>query len=107
MLLFGNTPKGRKRLFAHNFLKSGGRFECGDIMCGNHYRYIASDIAGLLLGTGLDDERTEATEINILTIGQRVFNYFHERFYYFKHCGTIDTGGFCDLKNDFSFCHFD
>ena len=64
-----------------NFLfETFGGFECRDIVSRNNECGILADVAGCLLSTDFDDERTEATEIYVFAMCEAVLHNGHKLF---------------------------
>ena len=55
------------------FLEAVSEFESGYIVSRNNECGVLADVAGCFLSTGLDDERTEATEIYVLAVCETIF----------------------------------
>lgn len=68
-------------------------------MSRNYDGCILADVAGSLLGTGLYDERAEASEIHALAVCEAVFHYGHKLFNNRENGGSISAGCPGDLVN--------
>ena len=74
-------------------------------MCRNYDGRVLADVAGGFLGTGLDYERTEASEIHVLAVCETVFHYGHEMLYHGENGWLIDAGHSGYLVNYICFSH--
>lgn len=92
-------------LFRYLFLETVGGFKCRDIVRRNYDSCVLGDVAGSLFGTGLDNERTEATEIYVFAVCKAVLDNGHELFDYGYNRSLVDAGRLCDFTRYFCFCH--
>jgi len=83
-----------------------GGFERGNVVSRDDDGRIFRDVASGLLGTGLHREATEATKIDVFTVGQGILDAFHEAFNDALHFKALYASAFSDFINDFSLCHF-
>ena len=83
-----------------------GRLECRNIVSRDDDGRVLRDVAGGLLCTGLHREATEATKIDVFSIGQGILDAFHEAFNDALHFKALYASAFSDFINDFSLCHF-
>ena len=81
-------------------------FESRNIVSRNDDGRVLADVAGGLFGTGLDDERSEATEIHVFAVRKTVLDNSHELFDYGNNRSLVDAGCLCDFTRYFCFCHF-
>ena len=93
------------RFFAHLGDEGLGRLEGGNIVGGDHDGRVLGDVPGRFLRAGLHREAAEATEIDVFTIGQRVFHAFHEAFHNALHLNSFNASAFGDFVYNFSFSH--
>ena len=80
-------------------------FECGDVVCRNDNRRVLGDIASRFLSTGLHSETTEATQIDILTVGQGILDALHKALNDTLHFNTLYASALGNFIYDFSFSH--
>ena len=85
--------------------ESLGGLEGRNIVCGDDNGGVLGDVTTSLLSTFLDDETTKATEIDVLTLGERLLDNIHEFFDGGLDGDLLDTGFLCNLCNDFCLCH--
>ena len=78
-----------------------GGFERWNVVSWNNECGVLADVAGCLLGTGLDDERTEATEIYVFTVCEAVLDNGHKLFDNGNNRSFVNAGCFCDFT-----CYF-
>ena len=71
----------------HKLFQSGNlvieyfcRFESRNIVSRDNECGVLADVARSLLGTGLDDKRTEAAEINVFSVCEASLNNCHKLF---------------------------
>lgn len=88
------------------FLEAVSEFESGYIVSRNNECGVLADVAGCFLSTGLDDERTEATEIYVLAVCETILHYGHELFDNGNNRSLVDAGCFCNFTRYFCFSHF-
>ena len=69
-------------LLCHFLFEDRSGLEGRDIVGRDDHWGLLGDIAGCLGGAFLDDERAEATEIDILTLCEAVLDGVHEAFDY-------------------------
>lgn len=68
-----------------------GWFESRNVVSRNNECGILADVAGCLLSTGLDDERTKATEIYVFPVCEAVLHNGHELFDYGNNGSLVDA----------------
>lgn len=94
------------RLLLHSIEENLSGLEVRNVVLGNDQRGVLRDVASGLLSALLQDEATEATEVNIFLVGESALHLIHERFNYCECCGLVDAGLLRDKADDFCFCHF-
>ena len=75
-------------------------------MSRNNECSVLADVAGGLLGSLLDDERTEATKIYVFAVSEAVLYNGHELFDNGNDSGLVNAGCLCDFIRYFCFSHF-
>ena len=93
-------------LFLHVHCESLCRLERGDVVLGNDNGCVLRNIASSLLCSLLQDEATEATQIYILLLDERLLNNLHKSLYALQCLGFVNTCLFANLVYNFRFCHF-
>ncbi len=69
-------------------------------------RGVLADVAGGLFCTGLDYERTEATEIHVFAVRKAVLDNGHKLFDNGNNRRLVDAGCLCDFTRYICFSHF-
>ena len=72
----------------------------------NDYRSIFQDIPSDLFGSFLVDKTTKPADIDILSVGHRVFHNTKKCFNSYLDIGLVDARLFCYLCDYLCFCHF-
>ncbi len=83
-----------------------GGLESRDVVLGDDHRGVLGDIAGSLLSALLEDEATEAAEINVVIGGQSALYLIHECLYNGEGGCLVDASLLGDEAYDVLFCHF-
>ena len=60
----------------------------------NNDSCIFRDVASCFLRTGLDNEASETSEVNIFSVSERILNLFHEFFDSSENRRFVNTGRF-------------
>lgn len=94
-------------LFCDFLLERVGWLERRNIMARYDDSCVLADVACGLLGTGLDDERAEATEIHVFAMREAVFYNSHKLFHNRENGRLIDAGCPRYLVNNICFSHIE
>lgn len=85
--------------------KGFSRLEGGNVVLGDDDGGVFGDVASSLFGAFFEDEATETSQINVFTVGERLFDRCHKRFYDRERSGFVDTGLLGNGVNDVCFSH--
>ena len=78
-----------------------------NVVLGNNDRRILRNVTCRFLGTLLQNETAETSQINIFLPCKRLFDRLHECFDGSKDGGIVNTGLLGNLPYDICFGHFD
>ncbi len=80
----------------HLLHKHLGGLESGDAVLGDDDGGVLGDVAGGLFRAYFDDEAAKSSEVDVLAVGEGVFDYLHEFLDRVENIGFVDA---CRLGN--------
>ena len=80
-----------------------GRLEGGNVVLGNDDGGVFRDVACSLLSAFFENEAAKASQVNVFTVGERLFDRCHKSFYDSERGGFVDAGLLRNGVNDVCF----
>ena len=71
-----------------------GWLESWNVVLWDYDSGVFRDVASCFLRTGLDNEASETSEVNIFSVSERILNLFHEFFDSSENRRFVNTGRF-------------